>query len=126
MPEHTHGIKQGGNSVTVDHTHNVLDPGHGHAIDAVGRKGTRSRGFIPVPVNYNKHHDGPYYLRPTTSQIIVKPPENTSIKYSFPSELIDYTGGVGQNGLSPNQKKVKSFDNRPPFVIVAYIVKLAY
>ncbi len=125
MPEHTHTIKSEGNSATIDHSHKVTDAGHDHTVQGIFDSKSKDRGFIPVPVKSQKKEKPLFSLDKSSDDIIIRSPANTSVEYSFPSDLIGYFGGISEEGVAPDQKKVKSFDNRPPFIVVAYIIKIS-
>lgn len=83
----------------ASHGHSVIDQGHSHLYNIINKERT------------NVGNDGNWVLDDYQKDV----PINTSTSYSN----ISIQNSIAQNALTP-------FENRPPYYVLAYIVKLPY
>jgi hypothetical protein len=124
---HNHKITSAGKSVTVEHRHNVSTGSHSHTIAGVTNKRSNHKGERVRPTRNNpREHNGPYLLKFSAATIVVKPPKNTSIVYTFPNDYLTYSGGIidASPAVLAKNYVAKKFEGRPPYYALAFIIKL--
>ena len=122
---HTHKITDEGKSVTVEHKHAVSPGSHYHTIAGVTGRNSNHKGEQVRPTKNNpRHHNGPFELDENSGIIVVKPPTNTSIIYQFPNDYLTYSGGIVDTNTTAQNYQVKAFEARPPYYVLAFIIKL--